>query len=351
MPSDPEPQIVVVDYDPSWPTLYEREADRVRNALGEAAVAVEHVGSTAIPGMAARPNIAIAVGLTSMDVAGTCIAPLEGLGFEALDELGVSGRLLFRRHADDSRSARLSYAVHLAGTETEYWKDHILFRDFLRLQPAVAARYAELKRELAEKFPNHREAYGKGKEPFIKLVLGRARSGPPRRVIIADYDSRWPTMFESERTLLTKAIGDTVLDIQHVGSTSVPGLAAKPIIDIMIAVAELDDARERCVRPLSDLGYGYVPEYEVVMPERLYFNRGEPESHHVHMVESGSDFWGRHLLFRDYLRAHPEVAREYAVLKRRLAKEHGTDMDGYTEAKSEFIGTVDAKATVWAEHE
>ena len=343
MPSDAEPRIIVVDYDPRWPALYDEEADRVRNALGGTAVAVEHVGSTAIPGMAARPNIAIAVALTSMDDAGACIALLETLGFEPLGELGVPGRLLFRRRIDDRGSARLSYAIHLTEAGGEYWNEHILFRDFLRLQPAVAGRYAELKRTLAKKFPNDREAYGKGKEPFIKVVLGRARSGPPRSVIIADYDPRWPTMFESERTLLTQAIGDTALDIQHIGSTSVPGLAAKPIIDIVIVVANLDEARERCVEPLSDLAYRYVPEYEVVMPERLYFDRGEPSSHHIHMVEPGSDFWKRHLLFRDYLREHPEVARDYAILKRRLAREHGTDVDGYTEAKSEFIRSIEGE--------
>ncbi len=339
MPSDPEPQIVVVDYDPAWPALYEQEAKRVRDAVGDVAVDIEHVGSTSIANIAARPNIAIAVSLTSMDDAEACTAPLEALGFEPLGELEVPGRLLFRRRIDDS----LSYAIHLTEAGGEYWNEHILFRDFLRLQPAVAGRYAELKRTLAKKFPNDREAYGKGKEPFIKVVLGRARSGPPRSVIIADYDPRWPTMFESERTLLTQAIGDTALDIQHIGSTSVPGLAAKPIIDIVVAVANLDEARDRCVEPLSDLGYRYVPEYEAVMPERLYFNRGEPSSHHIHMVEPASDFWKRHLLFRDYLREHPEVARDYAILKRRLAKEHGTDADGYTDAKSEFIRSIEGE--------
>lgn len=348
MPSDAGPQIIVVEYDPRWPQLYDEEANRVRSALGDSAVAVEHVGSTAIPGMAARPNIAIAVALTSMDDADMCSASLQTLGFEPLGEFGVPGRLLFRRRVDGSASARLSFAIHLTETESEYWNEHMWFRDFLRAQPAVAARYATLKRTLALKFPNDRKAYGKGKEPFIKLVLGRARSGPPQRVVIADYDPRWPEMFESERKLIMQALSDESLEIEHVGSTSVPGLAAKPIIDIMIAVAALGDARERCIKPLSDLGYGYVPEYEVMMPERLYFNRVEPSSHHVHIVEIDSDFWKCQLLFRDYLREHPDVAQDYAILKKQLAKEHGTDVAGYTEAKSEFITAVNTTAADWA---
>jgi GrpB-like predicted nucleotidyltransferase (UPF0157 family) len=310
---------------------------------------IEHVGSTSIPDVAARPNIAIMVALRSMADANSCAPLLEAAGYESLGGSGVQGRTLLRR-TDVRESSRLSYAVHLTQAGSEYWDEHIAFRDFLRAQPAVAGRYVELKRRLATEYPNDREAYGKAKEPFIKIVLGRARSGPPRRVIIADYDPQWPAMFEAERSFVRQAIGGAAIEIEHVGST-VSGLAAKPIIDIMIAVSDLDEARERCVKPISDLGYHYVPEYEAVMPERLYFNKGEPHSRHIHMVELDSSFWKRHLLFRDYLRDHPAVAQEYATLKKLLAKEHGTDMDGYTEGKSEFIIRVEAKAKLWAERE
>ena len=104
--------------------------------------------------------------------------------------------------------------------------------------------------------------------------------------------------------------------------------------------------------PLAALGYDYVPEYEVELPERRYFRKGrrgtEGDKYHLHVVERDSEFWNRHLAFRDYLRRHPEAVREYAELKRRLALEHGTDVDAYTEAKSDFIRGIERKAAAAA---
>ncbi len=164
-------------------------------------------------------------------------------------------------------------------------------------------------------------------------------------VAIVDYDHRWPARYEEERAKILKAIGDKLVLIEHIGSTAVLGLAAKPIIDIMAAVRRLADA-EACIGPLQRIGYQYVPEYELELPERRYFHKGSPESrmHHLHIVEITSDFWRRHLLFRDYLRAHLEVAREYEGLKRRLAERHRFDRQAYTEAKTEFVQAVVERA-------
>ncbi|MEK7247869.1 MAG: GrpB family protein, partial [Chloroflexota bacterium] len=139
------------------------------------------------------------------------------------------------------------------------------------------------------------------------------------------------------------AIGEWAVAIEHVGSTAVPGLAAKPIIDIMPAIRSLADARH-IIAPMEALGYEYVPEFEDDLPERRYFRRGVPRSHHVHVVETTSTFWRRHLAFRDYLRAHPETAAEYAALKRRLADGYGSDSGGYTNAKTEFITRIERLA-------
>ena len=154
---------------------------------------------------------------------------------------------------------------------------------------------------------------------------------------IADYDPAWPCLFEEEKARIVAAIGPYVLAVEHIGSTGVPGLAAKPIIDIMVGIRSLADAR-RCIGPLEALGYEYVAEYEVELPERRYFRkvRPRPRTHHIHMVETTSDFWRTHLLFRDHLRSHPEDARAYEELKRRLATEFDTGRD-YTAAKSGFV--------------
>jgi GrpB-like predicted nucleotidyltransferase (UPF0157 family) len=162
-------------------------------------------------------------------------------------------------------------------------------------------------------------------------------------VEIAQYDPTWPTEYERERDLIADALGDLMVAIEHVGSTAVPGLGAKPIIDIMVGVRSLADS-EKCVGPLEGLGYEYKGEFGI--PGRLYFRRFADgnRSHQIHMVEIGSDFWERHLLFRDYLREHPREARDYYELKLRLAGEFGCDREGYTEAKTDFIRSAEAKA-------
>ena len=164
-------------------------------------------------------------------------------------------------------------------------------------------------------------------------------------VRIVDYDPQWPILYEEEKDRILGVIGHIVVAIEHIGSTAVPGLGAKPIIDIMIAVRYLDDAEE-CIEPLKSIGYEYVPEFEDSLPERRFFWKGPPEArkYHIHMVELTSDFWKRHLLFRDYLRTHPKVSQKYHHLKKELAAKHGSDRDAYTAAKKSFIKSVEAKA-------
>jgi GrpB-like predicted nucleotidyltransferase (UPF0157 family) len=168
-------------------------------------------------------------------------------------------------------------------------------------------------------------------------------------IIIVDYDPRWPAMFEEERAQLLNVVGNWVLDIEHVGSTSVPGLAAKPVIDMLIAVRALAAADAHCIEPICGLGYEYIRDFETVMPFRRYFRRLTDEqnhTHHIHLVEKGSEFWERHLLFRDYLRAHSERAREYEQLKLRLAPQF-SDLNDYAEAKTDFIRAAERQARQW----
>lgn len=180
----------------------------------------------------------------------------------------------------------------------------------------------------------------------VKRALAREREGrvvSPVRIV--EYDPRWPEMFEEDRRRILEVAGAYVTGVEHVGSTSVPGLAAKPIIDILVGVRKLSYALA-CVSPLYAIGYEYVPRVEILLPERRFFRRGRPDAgtHHLHMVEEGGEFWRRQLLFRDYLRAHPEAAREYEVLKRRLADAHGPDRGAYTDAKTDFIESIVGKA-------
>jgi GrpB-like predicted nucleotidyltransferase (UPF0157 family) len=168
-------------------------------------------------------------------------------------------------------------------------------------------------------------------------------------IVIVDYDPQWPAMFAAEQVRLLDVVGDWVTDIEHIGSTSVPGLGAKPVIDMLVGVRALTDADARCIQPICGLGYEYIQEFETVMPFRRYFRRLTDElkhSHHIHLVEQESEFWERHLLFRDYLRTYPEQAREYEQLKRRLAPQF-SDVNDYAQAKTEFIRAAEARARDW----
>ncbi len=178
-------------------------------------------------------------------------------------------------------------------------------------------------------------------EQIIKPNL----AGSPLPVVIVPYQMEWPIFFEQEANRIQAAIGIFVSTIQHIGSTSVPGLAAKPIIDILVGLKSLEDT-PHFVPPLIQQGYRYFPEHETTFPERRYFSRIQDNNHgyHLHMVEPGSLFFQRHLAFRDYLRNHPATAAEYAELKLDLAAKFGSDREGYTSAKSAFIQKIERLA-------
>ena len=166
-------------------------------------------------------------------------------------------------------------------------------------------------------------------------------------VEICEYDTAWPLKFEKQKVDIVKAVGNKVVAIEHIGSTAVPGLGAKPIIDIMVGLRRLSDA-EDCVEPLRKIGYEYVPELEAEIPERRYFHKGPsnvPKKHyHLHMVEIDGEFWNIQILFRDYLRMHSDSAREYFELKKSLAARYRLNREAYTEAKTPFIKSTIAKA-------
>ena len=162
---------------------------------------------------------------------------------------------------------------------------------------------------------------------------------------MVSYDPTWPTLFDSEVPALAAAFDPAPVTIEHVGSTAVPGLGAKPVIDIMVGVERLRDV-ESAIPAIEAIGYEYVPEYETQLPERRYFRkpRSGPRTHHLHVVARASAFWTRHLIFRDCLRANPRIAADYCELKRDLAERFPRDGIAYTEAKTPFIEAVMMRA-------
>ena len=165
---------------------------------------------------------------------------------------------------------------------------------------------------------------------------------------IVPYDASWPKKYAIEAETLRDALGAHALQIEHVGSTSIPGLAAKDVIDIQVSVPTLESLAPY-LRPLARIGYGHVPlgDFDAVYP---FFQKPAtwPSTHHLHLCVAGSEQERRHLAFRDYLRHNPVVAAEYVALKRELATaNHGATLESrerYSLSKTQFVLTALARA-------
>ena len=148
-------------------------------------------------------------------------------------------------------------------------------------------------------------------------------------VEVVAYDDAWPARFTAEADQIRAVLGAELRRIEHVGSTSVPGLAAKPIVDMALSVESFDALD---IGAMEALGYDYVPAFEEELPNRKYFKRS---GFHVHVYEQEHEEFLDYVRFRDYLRTHPEDRDAYAALKLRLARDHGRD--AYQEAKAPFV--------------
>ncbi len=152
-------------------------------------------------------------------------------------------------------------------------------------------------------------------------------------VILVEYKDQWPQTFLDEKAKLQEQGGELIVATEHVGSTAVPGLIAKPIIDILLGVHTLGDAVQ-LIEAFSGMGYKYTPQHEEQLPERRFMHR---PGFHLHMTEYGNHFWRRHMFFRDYLRQNPSARNEYAQLKTSLAERFKNDRPSYTDSKTDFI--------------
>jgi GrpB-like predicted nucleotidyltransferase (UPF0157 family) len=161
------------------------------------------------------------------------------------------------------------------------------------------------------------------------------------KIELVEYDPAWPKLFLKEKAVLRKAFKKFPgLVIEHFGSTSVPGLAAKPVIDIMVAVKSYE-LWPQLITPLRALDYYYWGTHE----EDMLFIKGihplgQKRTHHVHIYEFEGPRWKKELAFRDYLRSHPEEARNYENLKRKLVKVYPFNREAYTKSKNSFIQSI-----------
>lgn len=158
-------------------------------------------------------------------------------------------------------------------------------------------------------------------------------------VKLVQYNSNWPKLYEDEAARLCKVVGISADRIQHVGSTSIPGMPSKPILDIAILVNSLDETAESLKDNLANLGYWYKG-IEPDLPDRRFFAKGPREKRTVYLHIVNNREFESLIKFRDILRNDPTVAEEYAALKQRLATEHKDNRDIYTRSKNDFITRV-----------
>ena len=164
-------------------------------------------------------------------------------------------------------------------------------------------------------------------------------------IAVVAYDPEWPRRFEIERVLLERLLAPWLEGgVHHIGATSIPGLRAKPIIDMMAGVHDLEEARA-AFEPLREQSYAYTPHRPGIAH---HFSKPSGQlsevTHGLHLTEPGSDLWNERFAFRDALRADPALAAEYETLKLRLAREHARDLTAYTAGKHAFVGRVLASA-------
>jgi GrpB-like predicted nucleotidyltransferase (UPF0157 family) len=166
-----------------------------------------------------------------------------------------------------------------------------------------------------------------------------------RKVEVVAYDPNWPAEFEKEATNLRKIFKGELIEIHHIGSTSIPGMEAKPIIDLLMAandIQKIDSFNQKMRRAR------YVPQGENGIPGRRFFFKGNEyhHTHHLHVFQKGHTDIARHINFRDYLIAHPEEAKKYACVKKELANRYPLDIDSYQLGKEQFIREIDRNVKV-----
>lgn len=340
--------IVIADYDPAWPARFRNERALILDACGrEPFRRIEHVGSTAVPDLAAKPIIDIMPGLHSLSGADALIAPLSSIGYEYVPEYeranafddGMPERRYFRK---DVRGER-AFHMHMVEAGSDFWRTHLMFRNALRTSPRDRQEYERVKRRIAAEYnrsvtaeSNVNRGYTDRKSDCISDIMSGARERIAANdpIVIETHNPNWAVEFERERNALAAAAKGISSGIEHVGSTSVPGLAARPVVDIAVLIPAIA-ASQRLEKPLASLGYR--PDARRSSSGRLFVRQGSGAAFRLHVLPSGSGHWQSMLAFREWLRGNPDGAAGYERLKRQLAAEFGNDLLGYAEAKSEYI--------------
>jgi len=166
-----------------------------------------------------------------------------------------------------------------------------------------------------------------------------------RRLGVVSYNPNWKDIYKEESEKIKNVLSDIIIDIHHIGSTAIPGIKTKPVIDILVEVKDIE-AVDQYNNTMEELGYEGMGEYGIT--KRRFFKKGgNKRTHHIHIFQAGNEEIKRHINFKEYLIAHPDKAREYSELKEKLVNKYTYDVENYTNGKNDFIKEIDKKAKLW----
>lgn len=344
---DPEEKMRKVElkaYDPEWIQLFEESSREIKQILKKNCIAVHHIGSTAIPNIYAKSIVDVLPVVKDIELIDSLNSKFENLGYVCMGEYGIAGRRFYWK----SRNNR-THNIHLFEQGEPEILRHLRFRDFMLEHERYAKAYSVLKCCLAEEFTYDIENYVNGKSSFVQMIDYQTETAreiqlkAQDNIVIHPYNPAWPKLAAAEIKAIKTMTDDLpFVSIEHIGSTAVPELSSKPIIDIFIAIPSIDEAKN-WIAPLESLGYLYWKENPDKAHLRFFKGMppfGERRTHHVHLVESSNNTFEHRILFRDILRRDKKARLDYEALKLGLSQSHPTDREDYTDSKFKFIEAV-----------
>ncbi|WP_312878236.1 GrpB family protein [Lentzea indica] len=341
--------IELADYDPAWPGLFERERSRILGVLPDAEL--EHVGATSVPGLCAKPVIDLLLVVDDPRDEASYVPTLEAAGY----------RVTVRE--DDWHDHRIlkgpdtNVNLHVFPRGCAQVRRHLIFRDWLRDNEDDRELYARVKRKLAAQDWDRVQDYAAAKNEVVLEILERAYlawrapsddveyvtempSGNVR-ITLEDYNPAWPDWYAREEARIRGALGPAVVRLEHVGSTSVPGLAAKPLIDVLLVVPDSDD-EDAYVPALVEAGY-YLRLREPGWYRHRLLKDSDPEVN-LHVFSPACEEVDRMLVFRDRLRERADERAEYEAVKRELAARAWDRVQDYADEKTRVVERIILRA-------
>ena len=343
-PNEKLRRVELVEYDAEWPLLYVEAVDKIKSILGENCNEIHHIGSTAIPNICAKPIIDILPVVNDIKKVDSLNHQFEVLGYVCMGEYGIPGRRFYWKSKE-----KRTHHIHLFEKGSSEISRHVEFKNFMISHSDYAKSYSLIKQHLAKVFFDDIENYVDGKASFVQYIDYKTSNARPSQlqahddIVIQPYHPAWKKFAEAEINTIHAVTNQLpCVLMEHFGSTAVPMLASKPIIDILIGVQSIEEAN-RWIEPLKSMGYVFWDEN----PDQshLRFFKGMPpfgmrRTHHIHIIEASNPVVEQRILLRDILRQNEKVRHEYETLKLKLAKSFQSDREKYTEQKGKWIKNI-----------